>query len=180
MVERNTYIVGSIIIVIITIITLIILAIAGVFNPNPEPSNSVYPMYNERTMGLHDTTAKCRAKYPDYPLAFGNEVVNKRGCFSCPDGYVLRSSDLLDHKYSGGDENIRCIRAEYKPAKARKYKDKYILSCLDYQTDNDRIFNDNGFVGEKNTPWETIQPNACGIAKNDTIDYKSATYLGAV
>ena len=174
MVEQKT---GAIVLLIIAVI-LLSLGVAGVFNPNPEPSNSVYPMYDESTMGLHHTTAKCRAKYPDYPLAFGNEVVNKRGCFSCPDGYVLLNPYLLDHKYSGGDENIRCIKAEYKPAKARKYKDKYTLSCLEYVTDNDNIFNDNGYVNKKNTPWETIQPNACGIVKN-TTDYKTATFLGS-
>ena len=165
---------------IATIITLIILAIAGVFNPPKQNRlRQPLPLYSDKKMGLWETTAKCRLKYPNHPLAFGNEVINKKGCYTCPKGYLLRHDELLDEKLYE-DKDIRCVKGEYKPAKGKKIDDNdYRLSCLDYYDDGYSLYDDKSSPEKRTTPWDTIQPSACGVAKNQQTDFKSAVFLGS-
>jgi len=162
---------------VVALIVLIALIIARVFHPEVRlPSGHGLPMYGATEMGLYNTTVKCRSKYPNHPLAFGNDVINKKGCFSCPSGYILNSDTMLNSKdYS----EIRCERTEFKPAKVSK-TDKRILSCLDYNNDTDRVYPAEPYPKKGLNPWETIQPYACKINKNYRTDYKKAINLGPV
>ena len=179
MVDKETKKVNPIVvglgIVIIILIVFFILAILGVFTSKPKPQRLPHgrDLYTEKELGLYDTTAKCRVKYPNNPLAFGNDKMKfNKGCYECPEGYFIRDYKTLDY-----EDTPRCYKTEFKPAGG----EENILSCAKHVGKNSSP--DTWLYALKPesrlTPWEAIQPYACKIRK-DTQNPVPANFLGAI
>lgn len=144
--------------------------------PKPQPQPQPRPRPSPSYSSFYTTSSKCRAKYGyKYPLAFGDEKLNPKGCFTCPDGYTLRHPAVLDPR-----SEMRCVKVEYKPAISQHTGSQgYKLNCGHYHNKNDRVINDNSDPRSAGVnPWHSVLGNACMVAKNENTDYKVAKYIG--
>lgn len=174
--RKINHIVVGLGIVVIILIVLLTLALLGVFTPKP-PSPQIElkgrDLYSENDLGLYDTTAKCRAKYPNNPLAFGNEKMKfNKGCYECPKGYFIKEYQTLDFQ-----DTPRCYKTEFKPAGSDGKK----LNCSKYITDNDLpdLWKYPLEPDRYTPPWENIHPYVCKVRK-DAKNYVPANFLGSL